>query len=167
MNMRLMLTGNETLQKINSELLNVLVDKVLELHKHLEQVERETYAKIRVERRAMPKNAHLVECYATGDEYIVVGHPRENDESHNCDEMGCSTVSHVLARFKKQPKPEQPAQPDDVANLKKRILQLESDVEWFLDRLKKISDNSVGVASDMARESILAHEADVRLRLRF
>jgi len=96
-----MLTGNETLQKINSELLEVLVDKTLALHKHLLAVENDTYAKVRVERRQIPKGCHLVECYANSHEYIIIGQPRSDDENHNCDEMGCSTVSHVIARFKK------------------------------------------------------------------
>jgi hypothetical protein len=29
---------------------------------------------------------------------VITGYPEEDDESHNCDEMGCSSVSHVLFR---------------------------------------------------------------------
>lgn len=43
--------------------------------------------------------AIIRECYETDREIIVCGEPK--DENHNCDEMGCSTVNHVLFRFKK------------------------------------------------------------------
>lgn len=32
-------------------------------------------------------------------EIIITGIPDEDDENHNCDAMGCSSVSHVLFRF--------------------------------------------------------------------
>ena len=38
-------------------------------------------------------------------EIVVCGQPEDDDESHNCDEMGCATLSHVLLRgyeFKKK-----------------------------------------------------------------
>jgi hypothetical protein len=31
-------------------------------------------------------------------EIVITGAPIEDDESHNCDAMGCSSVSHVLYR---------------------------------------------------------------------
>lgn len=49
----------------------------------------------------IPKGAILRECYETDTEIVVCGMPRNDDESHNCDEMGCSSVSHVLYRFRK------------------------------------------------------------------
>lgn len=39
------------------------------------------------------------EVHATKTELIVLGEPDDNDESHNCDAMGCGTFSHVLFRF--------------------------------------------------------------------
>lgn len=48
----------------------------------------------------VPEGTTLRECYETEDEIIVCGFPKENDENHNCDMMGCSTVNHVLYRFK-------------------------------------------------------------------
>lgn len=34
-----------------------------------------------------------------GNEFVIIGQPEDsNDESHNCDQMGCSTVEHVLYR---------------------------------------------------------------------
>ena len=33
------------------------------------------------------------------DQLIVIGDPDEDDETHNCDHMGCSSVNHVLYRF--------------------------------------------------------------------
>ena len=49
----------------------------------------------------LPADAVLRECYETDTEIVVCGVPRENDKSHNCDEMGCSSINHVLYRFKK------------------------------------------------------------------
>lgn len=31
-------------------------------------------------------------------EVIITGYPDWDDEGHNCDEMGCSSVEHVLIR---------------------------------------------------------------------
>lgn len=31
-------------------------------------------------------------------EIVVTGEPDEEDENHNCDEMGCSSISHVIFR---------------------------------------------------------------------
>jgi hypothetical protein len=49
----------------------------------------------------IPVGAILRECYETDTEIVVCGEPKENDVSHNCDEMGCSSVNHVLYRFRK------------------------------------------------------------------
>ena len=58
-----------------------------------------------VEKRFIPKGAKLVEAYETDTEIVVLGFPDENDETHNCDAMGCSTFSHVMYRFRKEVKP--------------------------------------------------------------
>lgn len=63
--------------------------------------EKKDFETISVLRSAIPKGAKLVEAYETEKEIIICGEPEENDESHNCDQMGCSSVSHVLYRFKK------------------------------------------------------------------
>jgi hypothetical protein len=60
------------------------------------------YSVIKVHNDFIPKNAKLVECYETDKEIIVCGDPKEDDENHNCDFMRCSSVSHVLYRFKKE-----------------------------------------------------------------
>lgn len=36
--------------------------------------------------------------YVGNGEMVITGIPDENDETHNCDEMGCSSLSHVLYR---------------------------------------------------------------------
>lgn len=36
----------------------------------------------------------------TKNTLIITGIPDEDDEEHNCDAMGCSSVEHVLYRFK-------------------------------------------------------------------
>ena len=58
----------------------------------------EEYKQIRVPVSCIPDGAELMECYRTANELIVCGQP--TDESHNCDEMGCSSINHVLYRFK-------------------------------------------------------------------
>lgn len=57
--------------------------------------------KIEVPKHTIPKGAKLVECYETATEYIICDEVNDNDEEHNCDEMGCGTLSHVVARFRK------------------------------------------------------------------
>lgn len=32
------------------------------------------------------------------NEIVITGTPNEDDESHNCDVMGCSSVRHVIFR---------------------------------------------------------------------
>jgi len=56
---------------------------------------------LRVDRRCVPRGANLAECYETKDEFIIMGHPKSDDESHDCDAMGCGTLSHVLHRIPK------------------------------------------------------------------
>jgi len=44
-----------------------------------------------------------IEAYTNGNQIVVLGDPpilEEDDPlSHNCDEMGCSSVEHVVARI--------------------------------------------------------------------
>lgn len=40
----------------------------------------------------------LGEAIATKHELLIIGQPIPDDESHNCDAMGCTSVSHVLER---------------------------------------------------------------------
>lgn len=56
---------------------------------------------VRVPKHMIPNGAKLVEAYETERQFIILGHPESDDESHNCDEMGCSTLSHVVARLDK------------------------------------------------------------------
>jgi hypothetical protein len=50
------------------------------------------------------------------NEIVVCGIPDEDDESHNCDEMGCSSVSHVIARHK--------------------LPAVRTEVEWFSQQME-------------------------------
>jgi hypothetical protein len=45
------------------------------------------------------ENAYSV--IVTENEVLVMGCPDEDDEQHNCDVMGCSSVEHVLLRCRK------------------------------------------------------------------
>jgi len=56
------------------------------------------YKKIEVRDDLIPEGAKLVECYLTDSQVIVCGDPCD-DENHNCDQMGCSSMSHVIHRF--------------------------------------------------------------------
>ncbi len=40
--------------------------------------------------------------YVSKHEIVVTGHPETDDEEHNCDELGCTSVSHVLFREKRE-----------------------------------------------------------------
>lgn len=46
----------------------------------------------------VPTGARLVEAWEFDGELIVTGCPSCDDDSHNCDEMGCTSVSHVILR---------------------------------------------------------------------
>lgn len=68
---------------------------------------REEYLTIVVDKRFVPEGAKLVECYETATEWVVVGDPSDEEDEHgnpihNCDEMGCCTFSHVVARLQKR-----------------------------------------------------------------
>jgi len=57
-----------------------------------------------VPKSCIPEGAKLVECYKHKGEYIIIGEPEdetdENNPKHNCDAMGCGSLTHVLARVK-------------------------------------------------------------------
>lgn len=36
--------------------------------------------------------------FIRGSEIVITGCPEEDDESHNCDEMCCGSLEHVLLR---------------------------------------------------------------------
>lgn len=59
------------------------------------------YETISVPKSFIPETASLVECYETATEYIIIGTPESDDETHDCDAMGCGTLSHVMARIPK------------------------------------------------------------------
>jgi hypothetical protein len=70
----------------------------------------EEWSEVRVRKDLIPKGAKLVEAYLTEREVIVMGWPKEDDETHNCDVMGCGTLSHVIYRLPlpdTQPEPEE------------------------------------------------------------
>jgi len=60
----------------------------------------EEYQEIKIPKSMIPAGAMLSECYVTEKEVIVCGDP--DDKCHNCDQMGCSTLSHVIHRFDKK-----------------------------------------------------------------
>lgn len=72
-------------------------EHLLELHTQGNDLEE--WAEVRVRKDLIPKGAKLVEAYLTEREVIVMGCPEEDDESHNCDAMGCGSLSHVLYRL--------------------------------------------------------------------
>ena len=52
---------------------------------------------IRVPKDSIPEGSYLVEAYVTDKEVVVLGEPDWQDD-HNCDAMGCATLSHVVYR---------------------------------------------------------------------
>ena len=51
-----------------------------------------------------PKGFWEIEAYTNGYQIVVMGYPPDNDELdappyHNCDEMGCGSLDHVVARI--------------------------------------------------------------------
>jgi hypothetical protein len=85
----------------------------------------EDYEVIRVPKDCIPEGARLVEAYETATEIVVCGDPPpehadhcaltdyagdspgkcdcgfDEEKAHNCDQMGCGTLSHVVYRFRK------------------------------------------------------------------
>lgn len=60
----------------------------------------EEWCEIRVRKDLIPKGATLIEAYITSsNEIVVMGQPKKDDENHNCDAMGCGSLSHVLHRL--------------------------------------------------------------------
>ena len=57
------------------------------------------YQEIKVPTHLIPEGAELVEAYRYKGEIIIIGEPDEATD-HNCDQMGCTTLSHVLYRLK-------------------------------------------------------------------
>lgn len=54
-------------------------------------------------RNRVPKGAKPIEAYETDSEIIILFADDEYpSEDHSCDEMGCSTLSHVKMRIPKQ-----------------------------------------------------------------
>lgn len=48
---------------------------------------------------AIPKGYRkLEEVYTDGKQIVVIEWPEENDENHNCDALGCSSLWHVKYR---------------------------------------------------------------------
>jgi hypothetical protein len=46
----------------------------------------------------VPNGARLIEAWESNGELIVCGSPREDDEEHDCDAMGCTSICHVVLR---------------------------------------------------------------------
>jgi len=55
--------------------------------------------KIEVQNYMIPRGAKLVECYLTATEVLVIDDIDTEDETHNCDMLGCGSLSHVKYRF--------------------------------------------------------------------
>jgi hypothetical protein len=49
-------------------------------------------------------------AYITETELVITGQPAPDDERHNCDALGCSSVSHVIFRQRLAAAPPNPAE---------------------------------------------------------
>lgn len=47
----------------------------------------------------VPAGYEPIEAYTNGEVIVVLGEPAHDDESHDCDFLGCATFSHVVARI--------------------------------------------------------------------
>lgn len=70
-----------------------------EVKKRMAQYFNEEHMILRVPRSCVPEGALLAECYETTNQFIIIGTVESDDEEHNCDVMGCGTLSHVIARI--------------------------------------------------------------------
>jgi hypothetical protein len=75
---------------------------VSELFRHERAQLNDRNTVVSVPNNLIPKGCRLVECYETEKEFVIIGRPDPDDESHNCDALGCSSVAHVIARFRKE-----------------------------------------------------------------
>ena len=41
---------------------------------------------------------NIEKVFLRGNEIIVTGSPDDDDANHSCDQMGCSSVEHILLR---------------------------------------------------------------------
>lgn len=74
------------------------VEKMQEAMKQVQRMAETINDHIMIPKIGQPKGATFVEAYISErNTLIVLGDPR--DSSHNCDEMGCSSVCHVLYRI--------------------------------------------------------------------
>ncbi|MFA5299873.1 MAG: hypothetical protein WC389_16940 [Lutibacter sp.] len=71
--------------------------------------EANTMAKIEIPDRFIPSGAKLIEAYEYDDEFVIIGEPPNEypedypeDRKHNCDFLGCGSLSHVLLRIDKK-----------------------------------------------------------------
>jgi hypothetical protein len=96
---------------------------------------------ISVPKSLIPNGGKLVECYETEREFVICGEVDSDDESHNCDAMGCGSFSHVIARIPKvdllfgwpAEQSEQAARADRIAELEENIknAKINTDLRLF------------------------------------
>jgi hypothetical protein len=101
----------------------------------------EDYETISIPKDCIPAGGKLVEAYETEREIIVCGDPEPEPEglskeemeawyenSHNCDAMGCGTLSHVTYRFDKA----------EIESLRARVEALEAALRASRDALQNM-----------------------------
>lgn len=76
---------------------NVTLQAVKAMNEALRKVEDISGYRFWCHKSHIPKGSQPVEAFLTNKNILIVlGEP---DESHSCDEMGCSSMDHVIARF--------------------------------------------------------------------
>lgn len=67
----------------------------------------------------VPQGFDLAQVYTDGSEIVVCGLPAPDDETHDCEEMGCGAYAHVIYRTTcnhgDEPEKEGPFEPEQAA----------------------------------------------------
>jgi len=83
----------------------------------------------------IPEGYKAAECYESETEYVIVGDPPDDSE-HDCDEMGCTAVSHVLARISKPLTPPTGDVGELLENVESILRGYEERGDKYLDKLR-------------------------------
>lgn len=112
----------------------------------------------------IPEGARLVEAYEGEDEIIVLGEPDDDDETHNCDQMGCTTARHVMWRVSKAGA-RLPSTDAVIDDLNKRLLNALQERDEWRKKALAVDEHPAIVALRQERDEARATVAGMRYAL--